>query len=256
MLRQSPEDALASEIKRDIAERYFGFRKMIEENKFALKDKIKYHSFILEKRISFDLVRIYVLLGDEKLIKEFLQLIGLHETLFYDPYLLESQNITRRVLSGMRFNGFFRSSRFKNFILDCYENLTFHAKVYASKISELEEEQGMIAAEIEQFYKDNDLSAILNFFQALGDQQTSSSMQGGIEVGLATGLDKKLYIPPPLPIEQVLSILPPLKPLSMIKGPLKKLIKKAYAIQPPEMLEYFDKKKTGKNDNSDFIRHS
>ena len=247
MLRQSPEDALASEIKRDIAERYFGFRKMIEENKFALKDKIKYHSFILEKRISFDLVRIYVLLGDEKLIKEFLQLIGLHETLFYDPYLLESQNITRRVLSGMRFHGFFRSSRFRNFILDCYENLTFHAKVYGNKIGELEEEQEIIAEEIKQFYKDNDLSAILHFLQALGDPQTSSSMQGGIEVGLATGLDKKLYIPPPLPIEQILTILPPLKPISMIKGPLKKLIKRAYASQPPEMLGYFDKKNTSGN---------
>ena len=108
--RQSPEDSLSSEIKRDIAERYFGFRKLIEEDKLALKDKIKHHSFILEKRISFDLLRIYVLLRDEKLIKEFLELIGLHETLFFDHYLLESQNITRRVLSGMSFHGFFRFS--------------------------------------------------------------------------------------------------------------------------------------------------
>ncbi|MBC8317484.1 MAG: hypothetical protein H8E41_06225 [Desulfobulbaceae bacterium] len=239
---QSPEETLASEIKRDIAERYFGFRKLIEDDELVLKDKIKHHSFILEKRISFDLVRIYVLLRNEALIKEFLQLIGLHETLFYDPYLLESPTITQRVLSGMSFNGFFRYSRFKNFILDCYENLTFHAKVYGSKISELEDEQGVIAAEIKQFYKDNDLSAILHFLQALGDPQLSSSMQGGIEVGLADGLDQKLYIPPPLPIEQVLTILPPLKPLSMIKGPLKKLIKKAYSLQPPEMMVYFDKK--------------
>jgi len=242
--RQSPEDALSSEIKREIAERYFGFRKLIEEDKYALKDKIKYHSFILEKRISFDLIRIYVLLRNEKLIKDFLELIGLHETLFYDPYLLESPTITHRVLSGMRFHGFFRSSRFKNFILDCYENLTFHAKVYGSKMSELEEEQSIIAEEIKQFYKSNDLSAIMHFLQALGDPQTSSSMQGGLEVGMATGLDQKLYIPPPLPIEQVLTILPPLKPLSLIKAPLKKLIKTAYALQPSEMLEYFDKKNT------------
>ena len=80
--KQSADEFLADEIKRDIAERYFGFRKLIEEDTIALKDKIKLHSFILEKRISFDLVRIYVLLKDENLIKEFLDLIGLHEELF------------------------------------------------------------------------------------------------------------------------------------------------------------------------------
>jgi hypothetical protein len=238
---QSPDEFLSDAIKQDIAERYFGFRKLIEEDELALKDKIKQHSFILEKRISFDLVRIYVLLKDEELIKAFLDLSGLQQELFYDPYLTESPTIAKRVLKGVKISGFFRYRRFKNFVMDSYDNLTFHARLYAEKIEELELEQGMIADEITHFYKKNDLSAILHFFQSLETPQVST-MQGGMEIGLASGLDEKLHIPPPQPIEQMLTILPPLKPLSEIKGELKKLIRKAYAIQTTEVLNHFDKK--------------
>ena len=241
---QTLDELMSSEIKRDIAERYFSFRKLIEEDELAFTEKIRHYSYILEKRISFDLIRIYVLLKDENIIREFLALIGLHEVLFYDPYLIQSPNISKRVLSCQRFHGLFRSSRFKNYIIDCYENLTFHTELYHEKISELQNDRIMIIEEIKQFYHDNDLSVILNFIQSLGDPQVSSAMQGGMEIGLAEGLDKKLKIAPPLPIEQVLTIMPPLKPLKKIKSSLKKLIKKAYVIQSPEILALFDEKQT------------
>ena len=103
----------------------------------------------------------------------------------------------------------------------------------------------MITAEIKQFYHDNDLSVILHFLQSLGDPQVNGPMHGGLEVDWSEGLDKKLHISLPLPIEQVLTILPDLKPLAEIKSPLKQLIKKAYAIQPPEILALFDQKDSG-----------
>ncbi|MCB2180880.1 MAG: hypothetical protein KQH63_02505 [Desulfobulbaceae bacterium] len=238
------DEMMSSEIKRDIAERYFGFRKLIEEDELALSEKTRLYSYILEKRISFDLIRIYILLRKESIIREFLDLIGLHETLFYDPYLTQSSTIMKRVLSCQRFHGLFRSSRFKNFILACYENLIFHTELYHRKVSELQNEQIMITEEIKQFYRDNDLSVILHFLQSIGDPQVSGSMQGGLEIGLAEGLDKKLTITPPLPIEQILTIMPALKPLAEIKSSLKRLIKKAYLIQPPEILALFDRKDT------------
>ena len=37
------EDVMAIELKKEIAERYFGFRKMIEEDKLDLTQKMKYH---------------------------------------------------------------------------------------------------------------------------------------------------------------------------------------------------------------------
>jgi len=239
------EDIMASEIKRDIASRYFGFRKLIEEDELALSEKAKQYSYILQKRISFDLIRIYVLLREDELITSFLHLIGLHKDLFYDPYLSQSLNIINRVLACQRFHGLFRSSRFTNYILDCYQNLTRHTEQYRDKVRELQEDQALITEEIKQFYRQNDLSVIIHFLQAMEDTKTAGSMQGGMEVGLAEGLDRKMKISPPQPIEQTMTILPPLQPLAKIKSALKKLAKRAYKVQPPEILAIFDQKETG-----------
>ncbi|MBW2501727.1 MAG: hypothetical protein JRD39_02190, partial [Deltaproteobacteria bacterium] len=73
------EDILAVELKREIAERYFGFRKMIEEDNLDLTEKIKSQLAILEKRISYELIRIYILLKDDGLIHEFMELTGWEE---------------------------------------------------------------------------------------------------------------------------------------------------------------------------------
>lgn len=236
---QSIDEVLSSEIQQDIAERYFGFRRLIEEDKLDLEEKIRQHSFILEKRISFDLIRIYVLLREEPLIKAFLELIGLRERVFYDPYLAESENIARRVLSCQEFHGWTRAGRFRNFIFDSYVKLIFHSELYRSKVEKLQREHGLIVEEIEQFYRKNDISAILHFVQSLGDPGVTGDMQGGMETGLAEGLAGKLRIKPPLPIEQVLVLLPPLNPLEAISGQLKKLIGQAYKIQSPWILELF-----------------
>jgi len=236
---------MASEIKRDIAMRYFGFRKLIEEDELALSEKTRQYSYILQKRISFDLIRIYVLLRDEELITSFLDLIGLHKELFYDPYLSQSFNIIKRVLACQHFHGMFRSSRFTNYILDCYENLTMHAELYRQRVRELQDDRAFIAEEIKEFYRENDLNVILHFLQSMEDPKATGSMQGGMEIGLAEGLEQKLHLAPPRPIEQTMTILPPLQPLPTIKRPLKKLAKQAYKIQPPEILALFARKETG-----------
>jgi hypothetical protein len=236
------DEVISAEIKQDIAERYFGFRRLIEEDTIGLEEKVRQYSFILEKRISFDLIRIYVLLREDRLIKAFLDLIDLRQELFYDPYLSGSKNIAKRVLSCQEFHGWNRAGRFRNFILDCYEKLTFHAGVYRNRFKELLQEHGVIIEEIKQFYRAHDISAILHFIHSLGDPQLTGTMQGGMETGLAEDLASKLQIKPPLPIEQVLVVLPPLKPLDETRRELKKLTREAYKLQPPWILELFAKR--------------
>lgn len=238
------DEIMAAEVKQEIAGRYFGFRKLIEEDKLDLAQKIREYSFILQKRISFDLIRIYVLLGSDALIGEFLRLVGLNERLFYDPYLIESPSIAARVFECQRFRGFTRARRFQHFILDCYEKLVFHIGQYREKIVELEAEQGAIAEEIRLFYQQNDLNAILGFLKQLSDEQMTGTMQGGMEVGLAEGLAEKLKIEVPLPIEQVLPVIPPPTPLAAIHAPFKALIAAAYRQQRPEILAMFDHNST------------
>lgn len=111
-MKPSIEDVMAFEIKKEMADRYFGFRRLIEKDKDDLDERLRHHSFTLEQRICTGLVRIYILLKDEKLIHEFLQLVGLEEAMFYDHYLTESSTIRQRVFNGVRLRGLTQAGRF------------------------------------------------------------------------------------------------------------------------------------------------
>lgn len=238
-MRYNIEDILAIEIKKEIADRYFGFRKLIEEDKKDVAEKIKQYSFILEKRISFDLIRIYLMLKDEELIQNFFHLTGLEEKLFYDPALNASSTIRDRVMEGVHLRGLTQSGRFKNFIFDCYDRLVSHVGQYREKFEELKEHEETINEEIKIFYQKNDLGSIIGFLRSLGDQTKNGDLEGGLEVGIATSLEKRLKIEPPLPIEYYLPIIPPLAPLQAIKKKLKKLVEQAFEKQSDEILVYF-----------------
>lgn len=238
------DEIMAAELKQEIAGRYFGFRKLIEDDKLDLEQKVREYSFILEKRISFDLIRLYILLRQDELIHQFLELTGLNERLFFDPYLLESPTIAQRVFECQRFKGWTRRGRFVRYGLTCYENLAFHIGQYRSKVAELSKMRGDIAEEIKVFYQQNNISAILTFLRALGDEKATGAMQGGVETGLAEGLDHKLRIEPPQPIEQLLPALPALKPLEEVRRALKKLFSAAYDCQLPATIAMFAENST------------
>ncbi|MDD5758972.1 MAG: hypothetical protein PHI06_07800 [Desulfobulbaceae bacterium] len=240
-MQPSISDALTYEIKRDIANRYFGFRKLIEEDSLALSDKIRQYSVILEKRISFDLIRIYILLRDEALIREFLALANLPEDIFYDPYLTQSATIRQRVFEGVRFRGLTKKGCFANAVIDCYERLVEHVEQYREKFAELVASQALIHSEIDLFYRKNDLSSILGFLRSL-DDSAISSIQGGLEPNLAMDLEDKLKITPPAPINQSLPVIPPLVPLSAIHQQLKKIINTAFKQQSPDVHDYLSTK--------------
>lgn len=237
--RPDISDVLAYEIKKEIADRYFGFRKLIEEDKLDFLAKAKQYSLILEKRISFDLIRIYILLQQEELIGSFLSLTGIPKDLFYDPYLTQSATIRERVFGGVHLHGLTHSGRFKNLFLDSYERLESTVGQYRAKIEELREQQEDINEEIKVFYQKNDLGTIMGFLQTLGDKSKMSGMEGGMEIGMAQALEHKMQIEPQLPVENYLPMLPPLPQLSSIKGELKKMISKAFDLHGKKFLDLF-----------------
>ncbi len=231
-------EALAFEIKQELANRYFGFRKLIEEDKLDLADKIHQHTFILEKRISFDLIRIYILLRDEGLIGEFLALANIPEQLFYDPYLAESETIRQRVFAGLSIRGLTRKGCFANTVTDSYLRLVEHVELYREKFAELEATRDEINAEIAHFYRNNDLGSILSFLRSLGDAGLSGAMQGGMEPAMAMDLDRKLRIEPPELVSSYLPVLPPLPPLATINMELHSLIDRAFSRQGQDIHDY------------------
>ncbi len=229
-------ESITYEVKKDVASRYFGFRKLIEDDKLALREGISKYSRILEKRISFELIRIYILLKDEDLIGRFLTISGLNKQMFYDPYLTESATIRQRVFEGIRLRGLTRKGRYKNAVLDCYERLTIHVEQYRARFAELSDEQKMISEEIKIFYQKNDLSAIMGFLRSL--DAVDIPLEGAMAPAMAGEMDDKLRISPPPAIDYYLPLMPPLTPLAEVRGELKKISALAFKRHKDDILAF------------------
>jgi len=224
------------EIKKEIAGRYFGFRKLIEEDKEELARRIKSHSMTIEQKIVMDLARIYILLQSRELIRSFLELAGLEEEIFYDEYMISSPTIKSRVFTGIRGRGLTRTGRLKNLFLGCYEMLVDHVGKYREKFSELLESHELISEEIKLFYRKNDISSILDFLRSLEDHD-NGLLTGPISRGASENLEKKMMVTSPPPIEYQLPIIPPLVPLARIRREMKKLAEEALKRHPEKIAD-------------------
>ncbi len=235
------DKVLSYEIKKEIADRYFGFRKLIEEDIKEYDNLVVTAFRRLEQKIGFDLVRLYILLKNEQVIHDFFQVAGLDERLFYDPYLAESPTIKKRVFAGMQPHGLTRKSRFRNLVVDTYNALVDHLEEYKKNLKELREEQETIAEEINIFYQKNDLSTIMGFLRGLGgtDSYKSGAMEGGLTPHTGRELEKKMRVTAPLPVEELLPVLPDIRPYKEIKHELDPIIDRAYRLQgEPEMRNF------------------
>jgi hypothetical protein len=221
---------LALEIKKEMADRYFGFRKLIEDDIQDYDDQVLTSHIRLEQKIGFDLVRLYILLKDEALIHEFFQVAGLDHLIFYDPYLGESPTIRKRVFANQRIRGLTRVGRFKNMVFDTYENLNRDINEYRENLVKLTVEQETIAEEIKLFYKKHDLGTMMDFLRGLegGGTYTSGPMAGGILSQTGEKLERKMKVQPPPPVDEQLPDIPPVAPLSEIKKQLKKIVARAF----------------------------
>jgi hypothetical protein len=235
-MKPNVEDFLAVELKREIAERYFGFRKMIEEDTLDLTEKIKYQLSILEKRISYELIRIYILLQDEILIHQFMEITGWEEKLFYDPYITESPTIRKRVFKGIKIRGLTKAGRYKNLVFDAYERLAAHVEHYRENLEDIETSRETINEEIELFYRKNDIGNIMGFMRAMEGAGSEDSMGIKPDVGSVDAFEHKMRIKKPPPIDPQLITIPPLVPLPNISKKLKKLVDKAYKLNRGKIL--------------------
>jgi hypothetical protein len=208
------EDIMAVELKKELAERYFGFRKMIEEDTLDLVQKMKYQLSILEKRISFELIRIYILLKDDKLIHHFMELTGWEEKLFYEPYITESETIRKKVFNGIRIRGLTRGGRFKNLVFDAYERLVEHTEHYRGNMED-----------------------IMGFMRSMDSTGNSEDSMGvNPDAGSADTFEQKMRIEGPPPIDPELVVIAPLVPLPNISREFKNLVDKAYKLHGEKIL--------------------
>lgn len=223
---------LSFEVKKEIADRYFGFRKRIEDDKDIYERRLTTSTLELESKIGFDLIRIYILLQDKDIIDRFIRLVGLPTDFFYDPYFIQSSSIRRRLFCGRKLKGWTRRSRFRNIFIDIYNSLVLHVEEYRRTLSELTEEHETIREQINIFYRKNDIDSIMSFIRRLDNPNTGHGEfleSGTVDAG-QHGLDESMRLHPPLPASDKLPTITPLPPFADIRSNLTQLIDQAYKI--------------------------
>lgn len=223
---------LSFEVKKEIAERYFGFRKRIEDDKGLYEQRLTTSSLELENKIGFDLIRIYILLHSEDLIHRFTKLAGLPQEFFYDPYFVQSPTIRKRAFSGKTLQGWTKRGRFRHMFYDTYTSLVLLVNDYCKALSELTEEQETIREQINLFYRKNDIDSIMSFIRRIDtpDPASSQLMDSGRGRDPQHSLDEKMRLHPPLPACDLMPTISPLPPFEEIQPQLKQLIDEAFEI--------------------------
>ncbi|MBE0582582.1 MAG: hypothetical protein IH612_02335 [Desulfofustis sp.] len=226
------DKVLAYEIKKDIADRYFSFRKIIEQDSTAYLTSILAATIDLEASVGLDLIRLYILLGDPQLIKEFQDLTTIAYDLFYDPYICSSPTIKSRLFAGLPVKGLTRKSRFKHLFFMLYQRVQEQSVNYQQTRNQLAEDQETISEQIKLFYRKNDLQNILSFLRSLDRNDQHASLQTGAPNSEGSDLESKMHLTPPEAPAGLLPDVPVLPSLEKIKKRLQPLLDQALAQQP------------------------
>ena len=188
------EKALAYQLKKEIAERYFALRKLIEDDTSNAKVLLERLDSVYRKRIRPAILRIYVLLSDEDLIREFSNLLGLKSPPFLEEYLKLSKHEKRKLIEELEPHGWFKESRFLNMLLDSYKQLYREWEQYHELREEVLDELQIVKEEMDQFTRNYSLDEIMHFLRTLDiEHESASRALGKVVEGRKMGeFDKRL----------------------------------------------------------------
>ncbi len=224
---------LSLEVKKEIADRYFRFRKIIEEDTLSYRQQIITLALSLENSIGIDFVCIYSLLRDDDLISTFFDITGLSERFFFECEINTSQEMRRKILAGRKIHGLTKKSRFVNLFFDTYTNLLDHIDNYRAEFEALKDDYETICEQINIFYRNNDISSILQFLRGLDLSVEHDIDYSGANDGMNNfcNLDDKLRLYPPNSVEDLIPRISAVPPLKKTRPQLKKLIQTAWSRQ-------------------------
>jgi len=226
--------ALAYEIKKDIANRYFGFRKRIEtDSKQYLKSLEEADKQNLTG-VKTDLQRMQCLLAKEDLFRSFLTYTGLPDSIAEGSGPPEGCQ-WRPLFADLRGEGFTRWRRYRNLVYKVYSSLADNIDHYREIFTRLSEEHEDICGEIDRFSRKNDLSGILNFLREIDhpDDPNSAILRAEGAVFSSGNMEQDLRIAPPPPVNTAMHSLPQLPSLATAKPALKSLAGRAFALLDP-----------------------
>ncbi|MGB3209848.1 MAG: hypothetical protein WBB19_03995 [Desulforhopalus sp.] len=224
--------ALTFEIKQDIANRYFGFRKRIETecSEYLVRLQGAGQQYLVG--IELEMQRMQCLLREEDMFLSFLHFSKLPEKVVTCRVNTKNSSQWRLLFADLRGKGLTRKRRYQNLIYTIYNSLAVHISKYHETFIELEEEHEDICKEIKSFYRKNDLSGILNFLREIDSQDVSHSnpLYADRTPLSVRGLEQEMRITPPPAVSTSMQPLLPLPSLEKAKPTLDKLIKQAFPL--------------------------
>ncbi len=231
--------ALAYQVKRELAERYFGLRKLIEEDSAKYFKKIEEIRKKILPNVKEGWYRIYFLLIGKDFAEDFANLVGLSAPPFYTEYQKIQDPFA--LLEGFTLKGWTFKGRYKNLFFLAYERLLEETEKYQKAFLEAKVEAEVINHEIELFKEKYDLSEIMQFLKSLEASSDFADLgHTSLQESVST-LEKSLAFEKiPLP-EKFLPPLPKLPPLKEIKFELEELINvvlKRHSSQAKEIIRY------------------
>lgn len=232
--------ALAYQVKRDLAERYFGLRRLIEEDTQRYFRQIEEIGRRFEERLALEFSRIYLMLRDQDLIAKFLEITGLPEAYYYEPYFLSSEHIRKRLFRELQAHGWTSKGKFKRLFLETYRRLQKSVEEYRQALQELQIEAEVINEEIKRFKQKFDLSEIMHFLKSLEGSSDLAALGHPSMDQSVEKLEKTMEfqnVPPPT---QFLPDIPPLPSLEKVEKDLAHLAKEAYKRHKLEALKILE----------------
>ncbi len=224
-------DAIAYELKRDIAERYFGDRRRIEEQSKNYLQCLDKESANYSARIGEDLQRLRLLLPEERSFLACCGLLGLSDDLRQFFPSKEGQLTAVELCRSCRGHGLTRVGRYRNTVYRACQSLTTDIEEYRIHRAKLRRWHADLVDDIHAFERQNDLSGILGFFR---EMERAGNWQAGILQGEiprlgGVGLEQQLRLAPPAAVESKMPELPAPVPLAQIKARLTPILKAVYS---------------------------
>ena len=224
-------NAIAYEVKQEIADRYFGFRTRIEHRSEEYLTKLKDAGTTLTARIQLNLCRMQFLLQTPHLFHAFLDLIDLPRGIAEDVCNRPLPFGEQELFLTLRGHGFTRWRRFRGLAIVVYGLLMESVATYWNTFQELKEEYAEIAAEIDKFQQQNDLGEILSYLRQLDspDAERLKFLHSDSTLPSGKSLQNELRIATPPPVDEFMICLTILPPLKQIMEGFRALLDQAFS---------------------------
>jgi len=217
----------ALEVKQELANRYFGFRKQIEDDINNYQARLGAAGKEYINLIAEDLQIIRSELGTEALFGDFLDLLNYPKVIV--ARIIKDYGGQRRDQPpppAFSLMGLTKRQRQRHRFFRIYKEFRQHTLQQHELFATLQDEYNEICDQIHKFYRQNDINSILSFLRQIDshpDQYINAPPEQTL-VARQKSLEDDLRIVPPPPVESAVMALAPPPDLEQLKTKLVSLL--------------------------------